>query len=119
MKRKVFTSLAAAGILVCTITTASARATPACQHRFCLWQNPCCETQLPQKPEIPDEAPTGTMSALEQAACDLVNQQRIANGLNPLTIDSNLSIKARIKSQDMKPTVILVTVPLLTVLRSR
>ena len=112
MKRKVFTSLAAAGILVCTITTASAAPAPACPQqpvRYCFWQNPCCEIQLPDKPEqeetpVLPEAPEQNqiMSALEQAACDLVNQQRIANGLSPLTIDADLSVKARIKSQDMK-----------------
>ena len=99
MKRKVFTSLAAAGILVCTLTTASAARIPSCPQTpgaYCYWQRPCCEIQ------VPDQESTGTMSALEQAACDLVNQQRIANGLQPLTIDANLSAKARIKSQDMK-----------------
>ena len=114
MKRKVFTSLAAAGILVCTITTASAASAPACLQRpvrYCFWQNPCCEIQLPDTPEqeetpvlpeVPEQTPSGSMSTLEQTACDLINQQRIVNGLSPLTIDANLSIKARIKSQDMK-----------------
>ena len=42
------------------------------------------------------------MSQLEQAACQLVNELRQKNGLQPLTIDEGLSVKARIKSNDMK-----------------
>ena len=42
------------------------------------------------------------MSQLELTACKLINERRAANGLEPLTISSDLSVKARIKSQDMK-----------------
>lgn len=144
MKRKIFTSLAAAGLLACTVVTASAAqrvSIPVC-FRFG-WQCPGYVTQqpcpdfspvLPETPEqnpspIQPDAPTedstpvqpdapvenpapvqpdapeqddGAMSQLETAACQLINQQRAAYGLAPLTIDADLSIKARIKSQDMR-----------------
>ena len=141
MKRKIFTSLAAAGLLACTIVTASAAERTQSPRWFCFyWKNPCfgiqapvlpelpdVEDQLPIVPELPDiedqtpvlpetpdteqapstpEAPeqdsTGAMSQLEKAACELVNEMRAQNGLQPLTIDENLSVKARIKSNDMK-----------------
>ena len=137
MKRKIFTSLAAAGLLACTITTASAAQRPACPRWFCInWPNPCIQFPLPEQkpvlPELPDmenQAPvlpevpvapetpdsqlppaqetpgqdtSSVMSQLEQAACQLVNELRQKNGLQPLTIDEGLSVKARIKSNDMK-----------------
>lgn len=55
------------------------------------------------KPGVPEtpETDLGAMSQLEQAACDLINAQRIKNGLKPLTISEELSVKARVKSTDM------------------
>ena len=53
-----------------------------------------------QKPSVP-EADTSAMSKLEQEASELVNEHRTENGLKPLTISSDLSVKARIKSTDM------------------
>ena len=132
MKRKIFTSLAAAGLLACTIVTASAAGrtqSPKC-FRF-YWKNPCYEFQLPDQtpvlpetpdtedqtpvvpetpdteqtpstPETPEQDSTGAMSQLEQEACELVNQMRAQYGLQPLIIDEDLSVKARIKSNDMK-----------------
>lgn len=41
------------------------------------------------------------MSAQEQMLLQLVNTERSARGLKPLTLDSTLSNVARIKSQDM------------------
>ena len=135
MKRKIFTTLAAAGLLACTITTASAAERTPVPNRFCFyWQNPCFEIQcpgqmpglpeapevedqtpvipetpdteqspsLPETPEAPDQDSTSAMSQLELAACELVNEHRAAYGLAPLTIDAELSVKARIKSEDMK-----------------
>ena len=115
MKRKIFTSLAAAGLLACTIVTASAAERTQNPKWFCFyWKDPCYQVQQPVLPEQPDteqspslpENPeqdsTGTMSQLEKQAAELVNQMRIQNGLQPLTVDANLSIKARIKSSDMK-----------------
>ena len=55
------------------------------------------------KPEVPEAPETnlGAMSQLEQAACELINEQRVKNGLKPLTISEELSVKARVKSTDM------------------
>lgn len=41
------------------------------------------------------------MSAREAEACALVNAERTARGLAPLTVSSSLSEKARVKAQDM------------------
>ena len=46
--------------------------------------------------------PAAAMSSVELAACELVNDKREANGLEPLEISEDLSVKARIKSRDMK-----------------
>jgi len=124
MKRQVFTSLAAAGLLACTIATASAAEISVCEKRFhpvCCWQLHCDSVRPPaqedapvipdapiepEQPSVPEQTPdqdsNTAMTALEQAAAELVNQQRIQYGLKPLTIDAGLSVKARIKSQDMK-----------------
>ena len=61
----------------------------------------------PVEDEIPEETPEQSpeidaMSQLEQAACTLINQRRAENGLEPLAISADLSVKARIKSQDMR-----------------
>ena len=87
MKRKIFTSLAVAGLLACTIT-ATAAAAPLCSQTT---NQSCTSAET-----------AATMSQLEQLACQLVNEQRAAHGLSPLTIDSTLSSMARIKSRDMK-----------------
>ena len=113
MKRKFFTSLAAAGLLACTIVTASAARPTYRPNWVCFyWQCPDTEPEKPTLPETPkpDQTPeqdstgstTGSMSQLERQTCELINAQRAAKGLAPLTIDSNLSVKARIKSADMK-----------------
>lgn len=41
------------------------------------------------------------IQSFEQQVADLVNQQRAANGLKPLTLSTELSAAARAKSQDM------------------
>lgn len=46
-------------------------------------------------------ATTGSMSADEKETFDLVNQQRINNGLQALKIDEEVQRVARIKAQDM------------------
>lgn len=153
MKRKIFTFLTAAALLVCAILPVSAAGTQKSCRRPCIWYcSPCdvvsctpCPSETPDVPETPDspaepeqpadpepEAPavpsepetpvepetppepdtpvepeqpaapdTDAISLLEQQACELVNQQRVANGLEPLTISTDLCVKARIKSQDM------------------
>ena len=103
MKRKFFTSLTAAGLLACTIVTASAARRPQNPNWLCLyWKDPCYEIQAPIVPDTPEQENTGSMSQMERNAANLVNQMRQKNGLTPLTIDTNLSVKARIKSNDMK-----------------
>ena len=46
-------------------------------------------------------SPSGSILPQEAAVVELVNQQRAAYGLQPLTISAELCRKARIKSQDM------------------
>lgn len=70
----------------------------------------------PEQPETPVETPdpepeqpgnsggnssNGTIQSVEQEVVDLVNEQRAANGLSPLTISAELCDGARMKSQDM------------------
>ena len=101
MKRKLFTSLAAAGLLACTITKAAAA--PICTQHFCFGQTLCCEAAQQERPgtsATPDQ--TAVMSALEQEACRLINAQRASHGLPALNIDTSLSVSARVKSKDMK-----------------
>ena len=103
MKRQVFTSLAAAGLLACSIATASAAEFPACKekyHPICCWQH--CDSlrppvqedtpilpDIPDNPdvpigpeqpsvpeEMPDQKPSSSMTELELAAARLVNEQR-------------------------------------------
>lgn len=56
--------------------------------------------QTPSVPETP-EAESDVMSRLERDASRLVNEYRAENGLEPLTISADLSVKARVKSRDM------------------
>jgi len=51
----------------------------------------------------PEEAPSvsGDILPQEAAVAELVNRQRAAHGLKPLTLSAELCRKARIKSQDM------------------
>ena len=110
MKRKIFTSLAAAGLLACTIVTASAAERVQKPNWFCIyWKDPCYgiqapvlpdQEQTPSVPETPEQ--NGVMTQQEQQAAALINQMRREYGLHPLTVDENLSVKARIKSNDMK-----------------
>ena len=121
MKRKIFSSVVAAGLLTCTIATASAAApickpTWSCPGWICQIPMPDCQKpdntpilpdapdadQKPSVPEVPEEDSSAAMSQIERAACEKVNQIRAAYGLPALTIRSDLSVKARIKSNDMK-----------------
>jgi len=94
MKRKIITSLAAVTIAACTLTTASA-AERLSSDSWCAYQQ--CDSLETQSQEI-----ASALSEQEQSACDLINAYRRANGLSPLIINTNLSLKARVKSQDMK-----------------
>ncbi len=98
MKRKIFTSIAATALLACTITNASGqmlRPERPCTY----WSKFCYATILP---DTPSQTPTGSMTQEEKTAAELINHMRKQNGLQPLQIDSGLSVKARIKSGDMK-----------------
>lgn len=147
MKRKIFTFLSAAVLLVCTILPASAAKAecqpcrPQCVYfDFCgpYFSIPCtdaapelpevpaepeqpaepekpaepgkpvepekpAEPETPAEPEAPETPGDGyAIAALERRACELVNEQRAANGLKPLSISAELCVKARVKSQDMR-----------------
>lgn len=63
------------------------------------------ENNTPIVPETPGEdndSTTNNVSEFELKVVELVNQHRIANGLEPLTLNVELSNVARTKSQDMK-----------------
>ena len=53
----------------------------------------------PEAPSVPD---AGSVSALERRVVELVNEERAAYGLSPLTLREDLSDGARLKSQDMR-----------------
>lgn len=53
-------------------------------------------------PSSDDDYTTDSISAQEQTAWNLLNADRIANGLSALPLDAELSRIARIKSQDMR-----------------
>ncbi len=55
-----------------------------------------------ETPEFPEQDLSGAVTALEREAMELVNEKRSAYGLDALTLSSELSVKARIKSQEMK-----------------
>jgi len=53
-------------------------------------------------PSTDDDYTTGSITAQEENAFLLLNQDRIANGLAPLTLDPVLCELARLKSRDMR-----------------
>ena len=59
------------------------------------------EPETPEGPESP-ETGGGSVSSLERQVVELVNQERAAYGLAPLTLSTQLSDGARLKSQDMR-----------------
>ena len=112
MKRKIFTFVIAIAMMAVSLTpAAAAQADRTDWNRFCFRPVVSCPDtpDQDQTPDLPDrdDTPSGgsqgnaAMNQLELAACQLINEQRTANGLAPLTISSDLSVKARIKSRDM------------------
>ena len=110
MKRKIFTLVAALALTVGTVLPVSAAArtchgtVQSCTRPayVCQMGTPCPDHQ--QKPEQ-NQKPSlqqSSMSQIEKAAAELVNEKREDNGLRPLQISVNLSAKARVKAQDMK-----------------
>lgn len=89
------------------------------QYLRCSWMGNCktpapeapTEPEVPTEPETPPVKPEtpaqplsqqdSTALAYEKAVAELVNQQRAAYGLKPLTLSEDLCAKARIKSRDM------------------
>ena len=122
MKRKIFTFVAALAVTAGTVLPVSAAERTAkvpsqeCNRPawICQWMcRPCPEVnnpttpdpeQTPSVPNMPEQNPSPelSISALEKAAAELVNDKREAYGLDPLTISTELTAKARIKAQDMK-----------------
>jgi len=84
--------------------------------------NPPVEPEQPQQPQQPQQpspqqplqpitpkpnpvpAPSSSLTSMEQQLIDLVNQERIARGLKPLTIDMTLVRLAKEKSHEMAST---------------
>lgn len=83
MNRKFFTSLAAAGLAVCSVITVPVQAAEVSAEYAII------------------EAQSG-MSRAELEACTLVNALRAERGLSSLVIDASVSAGARVKSRDMK-----------------
>lgn len=123
MKRKIFTFVAALAVTVGSVLPVSAAEVRSCTRPAWVCQLVCSPCPHPeqkpsvpeQKPSVPEQKPSvpetpeqkpdtrpASMSQLEWTACQLVNEQRQANGLEPLEISATLSSKARIKAQDMK-----------------
>lgn len=128
MKRKIFPVIAAimltaASVIPTSAATINRRPCRPISHNcsiFCHFRCPNEEQkpsvpetpeteQKPSVPETPDaeqkpsvpEVETNAMTQLERDASRLVNEHREDNGLEPLTISSDLSVKARVKSTDM------------------
>ena len=60
-------------------------------------------TAQPTKaPSMDEDYTTDSVSAQEQKAWNLLNSDRMANGLSSLTLDAELSRLARLKSEDMR-----------------
>ena len=92
MKRKIFTFAAALALTICSILPVSAAGTGRTDAAPVSYVCSQC----------PDASVSSSaMSRLERTAADLVNAERRARGLAPLTVSSDLSAKARIKSADM------------------
>ena len=123
MKRKIFTIVLSAAVIAATVlpVTASAAGRSCCPN----WCCQICSPEVPEKPIIPDvpekpevpetpdrpivpdvpETPDnniGAITQLELEAMKLVNEERASNGLDPLSISQELTVKSRIKSRDMK-----------------
>ena len=125
MKRKIFTFVLSAAVIAATVLPVTASA--AGRH-FCRLPDWCCQItcpdapnnpNVPEQPETPDEPVVpdvpevpetpevpdneiGVITQLELDAMTLVNEERASNGLAPLTISQELTVKSRIKSRDMK-----------------
>ena len=84
--------------------TPSVPATPEQEEKPPVPETPEQEEKppVPETPEQEETPETESMTQTEKSAGELVNTYRAENGLEPLTISAELSVKARIKSQDMR-----------------
>lgn len=62
---------------------------------------PITEPTVPETTE-PNEGNTSEVSSYEKQVVELVNKERASKGLSPLTLNTELSRVARIKSEDMR-----------------
>ena len=87
MKRRIFSVVLSAALLISTVfpTTASAAYRP-CYN--------CSQGSSTSQ--------SGSISQIERQAMEQVNRIRASRGLKPLVISAELSAKARVKAQDMK-----------------
>ena len=85
MKRKIFSVALSAMIVVSAVLPTTSAAYRPCYN--------CVQETVVQ---------SGSVSQIERQAMELVNRIRKQNGLEPLTISEDLSVKARVKAQDMK-----------------
>ena len=117
MKRKIFTFVAALAITAGSILPVAAAERNCGVHAhkcskpawFCQLQTGSCPDagQKPSVPNVPEQEETpdftlDAMTQLEKAACELINEIREENGLEPYAISEALSSKARLKAKDMK-----------------
>lgn len=84
MKRKIFSVVLSAAIIVSAVLPTTSAAYRPCYS--------CVQETIVQ---------SGSIARIEQQAMEQVNRIRVQNGLKPLTISAELSAKARIKAQDM------------------
>ena len=82
--------------------TAIVTPTPTARPTVIPTVKPTEKPAVTQTPSMDDDYNTNSLSAQEQIAFNLLNQDRKANGLSPLTLDPVLSELARIKSNDMR-----------------
>ena len=85
MKRKIFSVALSAVIVVSAVLPTTSAAYRPCYN--------CVQETVVQ---------SGSITQIERQAMELVNRIREQNGLKPLTISEDLSVKARVKAQDMK-----------------
>lgn len=84
------------------IPTAEPTAVPTAVPTVKPTAKPTAAPTATKAPSSDDDYTTDSVSAQEQTAWNLMNSDRIANGLSALPLDAELSRIARIKSEDMR-----------------
>lgn len=85
-----------------TVPTAQPTAIPTIKPTAKPTAVPTAVPTATKAPSSDDDYTTVSVSAQEQIAWNLLNQDRIANGLGALTLDPELCRLARLKSEDMR-----------------